>query len=278
MIHPRQLAIPAGGAGRGRHAERLAASCGAHQRAPAPPWHPPRMSARRRTAVTVVCGPLVPWPPRAGSPARATCVGRVARASPREPAGHVPAVRAVQTGRLVAVSTFTDFAILNRAARAVLVTPTAGWRGAPLPRVPGPVREGEWVRTSRRTSPRAVPILPAPRAAARASRPAQPPRRKCRSDSPMGYRRARAPHGASCPVSYGPLFGGPLCSSKACRQRRLAMGEPAGWSPAPSPSPRGRGRRGGCPVFDPGLVPVGDAGWALWTVGRWLYLPPSIWG
>lgn len=100
---------------------------------------------------------------------------RVARASPREPAGHVPAVRAVQTGRLVAVSTFTDFAILNRAARAVLVTPTAGWRGAPLPRLPGPVREGEWVRTSRRTSPRAVPILPAPRAAARVSRPAQPP-------------------------------------------------------------------------------------------------------
>ena len=28
----------------------------------------------------------------------------------------------------------------------------------------------------------------------------------------------------------------------------------------------------------PGSRPVGAAGWALWTFGLWLILPPSIWG
>ncbi len=30
--------------------------------------------------------------------------------------------------------------------------------------------------------------------------------------------------------------------------------------------------RGWTPCGAPGPVPVGDAGWALWAVGRWLYL------
>jgi hypothetical protein len=32
------------------------------------------------------------------------------------------------------------------------------------------------------------------------------------------------------------------------------------------------GLRGWTPCGAPGPVPVGDAGWALWAVGRWLYL------
>jgi hypothetical protein len=65
-------------------------------------------------------------------------------------------------------------------------------------------------------------------------------------------------------------------------RRRLAMGVSLGGPPPALPAVVSLGSRGawlgGCPASRLGLRPVGDAGWALWAAGRWLDLPPSIWG
>lgn len=130
---------------------------------------------------------------------------------------HVRRLRAVQPKRLVAVSTFNVFTILNRVPRPVLVTPSAGGRGDPQRAAPAPMRKGVGPQVERLEPAHPEFLSPGAERAPRRPLPPGTSAQVAPGSAPGHRRRGRwpAPCGSAgdlCPVSYRPLFGGPLCS------------------------------------------------------------------